>query len=185
MRNGPAGWTMRSRDAFLVGVGLLIGGAVVFLLTFPPGGGGGMMSGMGGMMGGMTLGVLFFVLAVAFVMLAVVRNAAKASAAAPAVPPLPWTPPAPAPPAVAPPVVSSEVEAAVVRMLDEDERLLYLRIRDAGGAVLQKEVVGWGTFSAAKVTRLLDLLEAKGLLVRERHGATNRIRLTRQPISGM
>jgi uncharacterized membrane protein len=65
-----------------------------------------------------------------------------------------------------------------VRLLDDDERLLYTRLRDAGQTVLQKDVVAWGTFSAAKVTRLLDRLEAKGLVVRERHGMTNRIRLS-------
>ena len=64
-----------------------------------------------------------------------------------------------------------------MKLLDEDERLLYTRLRDAGAAVLQRDVVAWGTFSAAKVTRLLDRLEAKGLVVRERHGMTNRIRL--------
>lgn len=69
-------------------------------------------------------------------------------------------------------------EAAVVRTLDEDERQLYIRIREAGGTALQRDLVAAGVFSKAKVTRLLDKLERKGLVVRERYGATNRIRLT-------
>ncbi len=69
-------------------------------------------------------------------------------------------------------------EASVVKTLGEDERLLYVRIREAGGAVLQRDLVAQGGFSKAKVTRLLDKLERKGLLVRERFGATNRVRLT-------
>ena len=32
-------------------------------------------------------------------------------------------------------------------------------------------------FSKAKVTRVLDRLEAKGLVVRERSGMTNRVRI--------
>jgi len=69
-------------------------------------------------------------------------------------------------------------EASVVKTLGEDERILYVRIREAGGAVLQRDLVAQGGFSKAKVTRLLDKLERKGLLVRERFGATNRVRLT-------
>ena len=69
-------------------------------------------------------------------------------------------------------------EAAVVRTLDEDERRLYLQIREAGGTALQRDLVASGAFSKAKVTRLLDKLERKGLVVRERYGATNRVRLT-------
>jgi len=69
-------------------------------------------------------------------------------------------------------------EAAVVRTLDEDERRLYLQIRESGGTALQRDLVASGAFSKAKVTRLLDKLERKGLVVRERYGATNRVRLT-------
>ena len=69
-------------------------------------------------------------------------------------------------------------EAAIVKTLGEDERLLYLRIREAGGVAPQRDLVAQGGFSKAKVTRLLDKLERKGLVVRERFGATNRVRLT-------
>lgn len=68
-------------------------------------------------------------------------------------------------------------EPTLVRLLDEDERRMYLEIRDHGGEMYQRDLVALGTFSKAKVTRVLDKLEMKGLVVRERHGMTNRVRL--------
>lgn len=65
----------------------------------------------------------------------------------------------------------------ILRTLDADERRLYEMVRDAGGELLQMHVVSAKTFSKAKVTRLLDKLEKRGLVVRERHGMTNRIRI--------
>jgi uncharacterized membrane protein len=99
------------------------------------------------------------------------------------------SPASPAPPAAGvrdpeatPPAPSSEVEAAVVKLLDEDEKLLYTRLRAEDREVLQRDIVAWGTFSAPKVSRLLDRLETKGLVVRERHGMTNRVRLTHRRV---
>ncbi len=63
--------------------------------------------------------------------------------------------------------------------LEGDELRLYEMIAEAGGEMLQMQVVATKVFSKAKVTRLLDKLEKRGLLVRERHGMTNRIRLRR------
>ena len=54
---------------------------------------------------------------------------------------------------------------------------MYLELREHGGEMYQRDLVGLGTFSKAKVTRVLDRLEAKGLVVRERHGMTNRVRI--------
>jgi uncharacterized membrane protein len=68
-------------------------------------------------------------------------------------------------------------EAVIVRTLSEDERRLYLQVRHAGGEVLQRDLVALRMFSKPKVTRLLDKLERKGLVIRERQGATNRVRL--------
>ncbi len=65
-----------------------------------------------------------------------------------------------------------------LRLLSGDERRLYWKIVQAGGAVLQKNLVGEGLFSGPKVTRILDRLEAKGLIDRERYGMTNRIRIS-------
>jgi len=91
--------------------------------------------------------------------------------------------PAPAPQTVrqsaapVPPVPVSELEAVTLRLLDRDERLLFLEIKEKGGAALQKDIGSRDGFSRSKVTRLLDRLEAKGLIVREREGMTNRVRL--------
>jgi len=171
---------VRTRDAAILAVATLAGALTLFLVSIQ--GSGGMMGGMmGGVMGAMALaGVLFFV-AIAILLLAfLARPAAPPWPPFPAPPPMAIPPPSPvvpeSPPNAAAPS-SSAVESEIVRLLDEDERLLYTRLRDAGATVLQKDVVAWGTFSAAKVTRLLDRLEAKGLVVRERHGMTNRIRL--------
>jgi len=65
-----------------------------------------------------------------------------------------------------------------LRLLTGDERKLYRRVVEAGGILLQKDLVRAGLFSGSKVTRVLDRLEGKGLIQRERHGMTNRIRLS-------
>ena len=81
------------------------------------------------------------------------------------------------------PVAASEAEGdsidheAVIADLPEDEQRLYSMISEAGGELLQMHIVSSGIFSKAKVTRLLDKLEGRGLVVRERHGMTNRVRL--------
>lgn len=68
-------------------------------------------------------------------------------------------------------------DECVLETLDADELRLYEMIRDAGGELLQMHVVSAKIFSKAKVTRLLDKLENRGLVIRERHGMTNRIRI--------
>ncbi|MFQ5911097.1 MAG: helix-turn-helix transcriptional regulator, partial [Thermoplasmata archaeon] len=94
-------------------------------------------------------------------------------------PPPPWTPP------VGVQVEERFQEASkedmyrlAIRLLTGDERKMFRRIVDAGGKVLQKDLVAEGSFSKAKVTRLLDKLESKRLIVRERYGATNRVRIS-------
>ncbi|HYM39232.1 MAG TPA: MarR family transcriptional regulator [Thermoplasmata archaeon] len=79
------------------------------------------------------------------------------------------------PPPAAP--VPAVPEPALVKLLDADEKRMYLELRDHGGQMFQRDLVALGVFSKAKVTRVLDKLEAKGLVVREAHGMTNRVRL--------
>ncbi len=69
--------------------------------------------------------------------------------------------------------------AGVISTLSADESTLYQMVADSGGEILQMHIVSSGAFSKAKVTRLLDKLEKKGVVVRERHGMTNRIRILR------
>jgi len=74
-------------------------------------------------------------------------------------------------------VTEDDMQKLTLRLLNGDERRIFRRIHEAGGEVLQKDLVAEGTFSKAKVTRLLDKLENKGLVVRERYGSTNRVRI--------
>ncbi len=71
-----------------------------------------------------------------------------------------------------------ELEDLVIRLLDGDERRLMRVIVQSRGDVLQRDLVTATGFTGAKVSRLLDRLEERGLVVRERQGMTNRVRLT-------
>ena len=73
---------------------------------------------------------------------------------------------------------SPELEQLAVRLLDGDERRIVRVLVDSRGEILQKDLVRVTGFSDAKVSRLLDRLEERELVVRERHGMTNRVRLT-------
>lgn len=70
-----------------------------------------------------------------------------------------------------------KTDLALESKLPKDELEIYLLIREEGGEMLQKNIVAKRIFSQAKVTRLLDKLENRGLIVRVRHGMTNKIRL--------
>ncbi len=87
--------------------------------------------------------------------------------------------PIPTPGAMAPSAVTApELENLAVRLLDGDERRLLRVIVEAHGDILQRDLVRVTSFSDAKVSRLLDRLQERGLVVRERQGMTNRVRLT-------
>lgn len=167
-------------------------------------GGGGMMGNYTGTSSGVPgpLEWVVFVASLAFFMLAVVllvrsrggRMTSAPSAAGPSSMPMEprvenLSPPVRETPAAAPtsmpakePAVATPeppiAEPTLVKLLDADERRMYLEIRDHGGMMLQRDLVASGIFSKAKVTRVLDKLEAKGIVIREAHGMTNRVRLT-------
>lgn len=92
--------------------------------------------------------------------------------------------PAPAPTSVTPPPLSApgvhgpDLEDLAIRLLDGDERRIVRVLVEAKGDVLQQDLVRITAFSDAKVSRLLDRLEERGLVVRERRGMSNRVRLT-------
>ncbi len=75
-------------------------------------------------------------------------------------------------------VTPPELEDLAVRLLDGDERRLLRVIVEAKGDILQRDLVRITAFSEAKVSRLLDRLQERGLVVRERQGMANRVRLT-------
>lgn len=85
-------------------------------------------------------------------------------------------------PTVLPPVPSEsstrELEHVVLRLLDGDEQEVMRVLLTNHGELLQRDLVRSTSFSDAKVSRLLDKLEGRGLVVRERQGMTNRVRVT-------
>ncbi len=75
-------------------------------------------------------------------------------------------------------VTPPELEDLAIRLLDGDERRVVRVLVEAKGEILQRDLVRITAFSDAKVSRLLDRLEGRGLVVRERQGMSNRVRLT-------
>lgn len=69
----------------------------------------------------------------------------------------------------------------VLRLLTGDERTMFKALMDAGGEALQKDLITSTKMSNAKVSRLLDKLEQKGVVTKERFGSTNRIRIKLEP----
>jgi uncharacterized membrane protein len=59
--------------------------------------------------------------------------------------------------------------------LEPDEKKVYDMIAEAGGMVFQSDLVEKTGFPKARVTRILDRLEARRLLERRRRGMTNAV----------
>lgn len=68
-------------------------------------------------------------------------------------------------------------EYLALRLLTGDERTMFKAIMDSGGEALQKDLIVRTRMSNAKVSRLLDRLQAKGIVSKDRHGSTNKIRI--------
>jgi uncharacterized membrane protein len=68
-------------------------------------------------------------------------------------------------------------EQMALRLLEGDERRVYRKVVEAGGEMLQKDIVDAVPFSKAKVSRIIDKLEERGLISKVRHGYTNKIML--------
>ncbi|MCS4542242.1 MAG: hypothetical protein HY929_08025 [Euryarchaeota archaeon] len=67
----------------------------------------------------------------------------------------------------------------VLSLLDGDEKKIFQKIVESGGEVLQKDLVLETGFSKVQVTRLLDKLEEKGLIIKKRYGLTNKVVLSK------
>ena len=63
------------------------------------------------------------------------------------------------------------------KKLKGDEKIIYQIVAENSGAMFQSEIVEKSGFGKAKVTRVLDKLETKGLIERRRRGMTNMILL--------
>ncbi len=60
----------------------------------------------------------------------------------------------------------------IIKTLDNSEQKIYETIKNSG-AIFQSELVEKSGFTKVKVTRILDKLEAKGIVERKRRGMTN------------
>ena len=65
----------------------------------------------------------------------------------------------------------------ILRLLGGDEREVFRSLVDAGGELPQRDIVAGTKMSDAKVSRVLDRLEEKGLVARERRGMGNLVRI--------
>lgn len=80
------------------------------------------------------------------------------------------------------PIVSSvhnfeKIFERLMPLLKHDERKVISLLKDSNGSILQNDLVLKLGESKVRVTRMLASLEAKQLIVKERHGMTNRIKL--------
>ncbi len=64
-----------------------------------------------------------------------------------------------------------------LRLLSGDERTMFKSIMDSGGEALQKDLMQRTKMSNAKVSRVLERLEQKGVVSKVRHGSTNKVRI--------
>ncbi len=189
----------RQEDAALTLVVLLIAVIFIILILVPVlamtlGHGGGMM-GMGGMMGsdtgafGLSLGSVLAIIGVVLIAVILLATLLRSGPREVVYVPQPvgvapqtpaqgvYGPPPAAPAAEAEPAPPEDFERWALRLLEGDERRLFREIVDKGGVAYQKDLGVRSDFSRAKVTRLLDKLEDKGLVVKERAGMTNRVRV--------
>ena len=62
-----------------------------------------------------------------------------------------------------------------LRLLDGDKKQVFNEIIQSNGEILQSDLHTQTGFSKAKITRILDYLEIKGLIIRKSYGMTNKI----------
>ncbi|MCJ7713224.1 hypothetical protein MUO66_02020, partial [Candidatus Bathyarchaeota archaeon] len=67
-----------------------------------------------------------------------------------------------------------------LRLLDGDKRKIFKEIVEAKGEILQSDLHVLTGFSKTKITRILDYLEIKGLVMRKSYGMTNKIVLNKK-----
>lgn len=60
-----------------------------------------------------------------------------------------------------------------LKTLDEEEKVVYLFLKEKKGSVYQSEITSSTGFTKVKISRILDRLESKNILERKRRGMTN------------
>ena len=68
-------------------------------------------------------------------------------------------------------------DKAILKHLDAEERKIISVIMDNQGSIFQSELVDKTGFNKVRITRILDGLEAQGLIERRRRGMTNVVML--------
>lgn len=72
--------------------------------------------------------------------------------------------------------IQENIAVLAADLLEGDEKILFHKIMENDG-ILQRELVVRTGFSEPKVSRLLDKIERRGLIVRQRDGMGNRVLL--------
>lgn len=70
---------------------------------------------------------------------------------------------------------AQDVYKTMENILSGDEKKIYSLIVEAGGELLQKDLIVASGFHKVKMTRTLDSLQNKGLLVRIKYGMNNKV----------
>ena len=65
----------------------------------------------------------------------------------------------------------------VIPLLRSEERMVFQEVLDNKGEMLQNKLVLKTRLNKVKMTRVLASLERKNLIIKERHGLTNKIKL--------
>lgn len=65
----------------------------------------------------------------------------------------------------------------ILPLLKGDEKAIFKQLMDSKGGMLQNKLVLETGLTKVKMTRVLSRLESKQLIVKERYGLTNKIRL--------
>jgi DNA-binding MarR family transcriptional regulator len=74
---------------------------------------------------------------------------------------------------ITPKEITKENYQAVMKGLNDDEKVVLEKIIEAEGTIFQSDLVDKSGFTKVKVTRMLDKLEGKGVVERKRRGMTN------------
>ncbi len=68
----------------------------------------------------------------------------------------------------------------IAKLLPDSEKQIFLIVMDHNGEIRQSDVVAESGMSKAKVSRVLDSLENRGIIVRIRSGMGNIVRVNRK-----
>ena len=68
-------------------------------------------------------------------------------------------------------------EMLITNLLKDDEKKVYQEILNSNNEILQNELVRKTNLSKVKITRIIHRLELKKLVVKERYGLTNKVKL--------